>query len=157
VSSSPREGDGRLRSKLWAFCEFARSLSRLSTCRRLQVGCIVVTPDLTEVLAIGYNGPPAGVDNDRCRATGPGDGHGGCGCIHGEANALVRLKATGSDLVMLTTDSPCEHCAGLVLNSKSVGAVVYDREYRDRTGLELLEAAGVTVVPRKDALRELST
>lgn len=102
------------------------------------MGAVVVRPDLSEVLAIGYNGPPAGLPNDGCRGAA-----GACGCVHAEANALVKLRSSEGGLVMVLTDSPCEHCAGLVVNSGRVGYVAYGREYRDGAGLGVLQAAGV--------------
>lgn len=119
----------------------ALDLSNLSRCKRLRVGCVLVPPDMSEVAAIGYNGPPAGEDNDACRATA-----GGCGCIHAEANALVKVRSGPAGLVLVTTDSPCEHCAGLIINSGRVGWVVYTRHYRDSRGLDLLENRGIGVV-----------
>jgi deoxycytidylate deaminase len=74
----------RVRDKLRAFWGFTESLASLSRCRRLRVGCVIIRPDFSEVLAVGYNGPPRGVPNDSCR-----DGAGVCGCIHCEANGLI--------------------------------------------------------------------
>lgn len=126
---------------------FAEDLSGLGCCRRRQVGCVVVTPELTEVVAIGYNGPPAGIPNDSCR-----DVVGQCGCVHAEASALCKLRTTERDLVLVGTVCPCEACAGLVLNSRRIGAVVYAHAYRDDRGLELLRMAGLVVVPLTDVL-----
>lgn len=126
--------------KLKIFVEFARSLGSLSTCRRASVGCVVVTPTLTEVLSIGYNGPPAGLPNDSCRSE-----VGDCGCVHAESNALVKLRTETSGLLMICTTSPCERCAGLVVNCGRVSEVLYLEEYRDRSGVDLLESLGVVV------------
>lgn len=134
--------DDRVSARLAVFCRFADDLSRLSTCRRLSVGAVVVPPDLSGVVSVGYNGPPAGLPNDGCRDHVPG----GCGCVHGEANALVKVRRGGGGLVLLLTDSPCEHCAGLVLNSAGVAAVVYGRAYRDPRGVDVLLAGGVVPV-----------
>lgn len=123
------------------FWDLAAGLARLSRCRRLSVGAVVLRPDLSEVLAVGYNGPAAGLPNDSCRGA-----EGACGCVHAEANALVKLRAGAGGLVLLTTHSPCEHCAGLVVNSGRVGWVVHGEPYRDRRGLDVLAAAGVVAV-----------
>ncbi len=131
----------RSRDKLRVFERLAADLAGLSRCRRRQVGCCLVPRDFTEVLAVGYNGPPAGVDNDSCR----GD-EGQCGCVHSEASALVKLKSPRRDLILVTTLAPCEHCAGLILNSKSVSVVVYRDEYRDSSGLSLLRSSGLVIV-----------
>lgn len=131
----------RLASKLRVFRELASSLASLSTCRRAQVGAVVVTPELSEVLAIGYNGPARGRPNDSCRG-----GEGACGCAHGESNAIAKLGGYASGLVMVTTTSPCELCAAMIANCMRVGYVVYDRAYRDLTGLGVLRDAGVVAV-----------
>jgi deoxycytidylate deaminase len=127
--------------KLNAFRVFLDSLAGLSFCKRAQTAAIVLTPDLREVLAIGYNGPPAGRNNESCREV-----EGACGCIHAEANALVKLHSRASDLILLSSTSPCEHCAGLVINSGRIHAVIYLKEYRDRTGLVLLKEAEVVTL-----------
>ncbi len=131
----------RLKQKLHVFWEFTEKLASLSCCRRLTVGCVVIPQDLSTILSIGYNGPPAGMSNDACRGQ-----EGDCGCIHAEANALVKLKTRESGLVLLTSASPCEQCAGLILNSNRIAAIVYGQEYRNRLGPMLLRSAGLVVV-----------
>lgn len=128
----------RERERLGVFLDFVTGLAGMSTCKRLQVGCMVVTPDLSEVIGIGYNGPPAGLPNDGCRG-----GEGVCGCIHADANALVKLGSIRSDLVMIITHSPCEHCAGLVIDSRRIRSVLYMHSYRDPVGLRILEQVGI--------------
>lgn len=125
---------------------FTESLAGLSTCKRLKVGCAVIPPDLTEVVGIGYNGPAAGEMNDACRSA-----EGACGCIHAEANALIKVRSR-APLIMFTSRSPCEHCAGLILNNRSVAAVLYARPYRDPFGLKRIERAGVLAVSWEEAV-----
>lgn len=132
---------GREAEKLATFVGFARDLAELSTCSRLRVGCVIVTPEMSEVLAVGYNGPPAGLPNDSCRGS-----VGSCGCAHAEANALVKLSSPRRDLAMLLTASPCERCAGMIANCGRVRAVIYGDEYRDQTGVRVLGAAGVAAL-----------
>lgn len=127
--------------KLRAFTDFAMSLSKLSTCKRLQVGCVILSEGFSQVFSIGYNGVPSGVDNDSCR-----EEKGNCGCIHAEANALVKLKTTQTGLWLLSTTCPCEHCAGLIVNSKSIDVVLYINTYRIEKGLNLLRDCGITTV-----------
>jgi deoxycytidylate deaminase len=132
--------DLRLDAKLRVFCDLAVRLSTLSTCKRLSVGCVILPLDLSSVSAIGYNGVPAGEDNSSC------DGEEGrCPCIHAEANALVKLRDR-RDCLLLTTVSPCLHCAGLIVNSGVVRAVGYLSEYRDLSGLTRLQAAKIVTV-----------
>lgn len=113
------------------------------------VGTIILTPDLQEVVSIGYNGPPAGVPNESCRGT-----EGSCGCAHAEGNAIAKLRGGGYELVMMTTVLQCEHCAGLVINSQKVKYVIYGQPYRDPAGEALLRASGVLVVRVQDLLGE---
>lgn len=126
----------RFRQKLKVFFGFTEDLASLSTCRRLQVGALIVQPDFSEVLAVGYNGPPAGRSNDSCRSN-----QGNCGCVHAEANAIAKLATRDRDLLMLVTASPCEACAGLIINSGRVAVLIYGEPYRDPTGLTLLEGS----------------
>ena len=92
--------------------DFCKSLSKLSTCRRLQVAAIIVDHRFTRVLSIGYNGWPVGAPNDACLGVA-----GSCGCVHAEANALIKLQYRTPHMFMITTHSPCLHCAGLILNA----------------------------------------
>lgn len=146
--SGKTDGDDRLRAKLRAFAGLAESLAALSTCKRLQVGCVAVTSDLSSVAAVGYNGPPVGLPNDGCRCDSPGL----CGCCHGEASALSKPRLPRTDLVLIVTASPCEQCAGAIVNSGSVAAVLYRDEYRLPDGLDVLRRAGVVVANWGDRL-----
>ena len=56
--------------------DLADSLSRHSTCKRLNVGCAIVSCDDQRVLAIGYNGSWKGGPN-ACDSDEPGN----CGCF----------------------------------------------------------------------------
>ena len=122
------------------FMDFAVSLSRRSTCRRLNVGCVVVTRDNSRVLSVGYNGSYHGGPND-CDSDEPGN----CGCIHAEANSLVKLDYNDpSSKLLYTTWSPCVPCAKLIVNA-GIAEVVYLNEYRKLDGVELLRNAGVLI------------
>jgi deoxycytidylate deaminase len=140
----------RLRSKIEVFGKFVENLAQLSTCKRLKVGCAIITPNFNEVVAIGYNGPPTRYPNDACRGE-PGN----CGCVHAEANALVKLRARSPGLVLWTSYSPCEHCAGLILNA-GVGSVIYMGNYRDPTGLEKVRRVNLAAVSYWDLLGRLN-
>lgn len=133
--------NSRYQQKLKLLTDFTTQLATLSVCKRKQVGCIVVPEDFTRVLAIGYNGPPAGLPNDLCSAT-----EGACGCIHAEMNALLKLSITERTLLMLTTLSPCKLCAGMIINSQQVKSVLYKIEHSDTSGNNLLRSAGINVI-----------
>ncbi len=58
------------------YMRMAEELGKRSTCARSQVGSVITTGDLTQVLGIGYNGNARGLPN-ACDATEPGR----CGCF----------------------------------------------------------------------------
>jgi len=122
------------------YMRMAEELAKRSTCTRLQVGTVITDALLQNVVAIGYNGNARGFPN-RCDTSVPGS----CGCLHSEVNALVKAPGGMDDKVVFVTDSPCVMCAKLMVNSGTTH-LFYRRAYRDPTGLELLEAAGVTTV-----------
>lgn len=117
----------------------ANLTSKMSTCQRLQVGTVLATRDLTQFV-VGYNGGPKGGRNACARETA-----GDCGCVHAEMNAVA--KATpGVHVVCFTTDSPCELCAVLLVNS-GVEEVYYQREYRKTDHLVGLPIEFIHVPP----------
>lgn len=120
--------------------DFAQSISRRSYDPRRQVGAVVVTEQNTQVLAVGYNGNYSGGPNE-VESTNPGES----GMIHAEINALLKCDYNSpSKKIMYVTLSPCRMCAKAMVNS-GIKEVVYDVEYRDVSGLDLLLAAGVAV------------
>lgn len=131
--------DDRQREKLRTFMEVARTLSSLTICKRKPCGALLLPPDFSEIIAIGYNGPPAGLPNDSCPGTE------GCGCMHAEENCLVKARRhSAAELTLLVTRAPCSHCAGLVINSRSVARVVWaDPSTKGADGLALLDRAGI--------------
>jgi deoxycytidylate deaminase len=146
--------DSRLILKTRVMWRFCRSLSKLSTCKRENShnGCIVYPQDFSEILAIGYNGQPAGLPNDECRDT-----EGGCGCIHAEANAVAKLSTHRENLILMCTMSPCELCAGLIINCRKIVTVLYGTQYRDSTPLGKLAYAGIGTIELLSGMGELGT
>lgn len=122
------------------YMRMAEELAKRSTCTRLQVGTVVTDANLENVVAIGYNGNARGLPN-RCDSSVPGN----CGCIHSEVNALVKAPGHLQNKVVFVTASPCVMCAKLMINS-DVTHVFYRRCYRDPSGIELLDGAGVVPV-----------
>jgi dCMP deaminase len=119
------------------YMRMAEELAKRSTCARNRVGSVITTGDLTQVLGIGYNGNAKGLPN-RCDGSEPGR----CGCIHSEANALIKAGAQVEGKLMFVTASPCVMCAKMMVNS-NVRRVYYRTPYRDPAGLEVLRQAGV--------------
>ena len=122
------------------YMRMAEELAKRSTCARLQVGSVITTPDLTQVLGIGYNGNAKGLPN-RCDSSQPGN----CGCLHSEQNCLIKAGAQLPGKVMFVSASPCVMCAKMIINA-NVTRVYYREAYRDPAGLDVLRQAGVEVI-----------
>lgn len=118
-------------------------VSQRGTCDRLQVGAILSIGG--RVISTGYNGSPQG--SPHC---GPlvCDKDSPCTqSVHAEANALIFAARNGVsvlDSTMYCTHNPCSDCAKLIINS-GVSEVVYKKEFRTTTGIELLTKAGIIV------------
>jgi dCMP deaminase len=122
------------------YMRMAEELAKRSTCVRLRVGTVITDAALSNVLGIGYNGNASGLPN-RCDSSEPGL----CGCIHSEMNALVKAPGAIRDKVVFVTTSPCRMCAKLIIQS-GVSHVFYRKAYREPTGLEVLESAGIPAI-----------
>lgn len=129
--------------------EIARAVGKRSYDTRLKVGAIIVSEDNTSMLSLGYNGNGAGLPNVPDSAE-PGQS----GFIHAEINAIIKCSYHyPTAKVMYVTDSPCRQCAKCILNAK-IKTVIYDREYRDTSGLELLKQGRVVVHKLSDLLQQ---
>ena len=121
------------------FMKVAEIVSIRSTCKRLQVGAVIVDPTLLYILSIGYNGNYAGGPNI-CDT----DEIGLCGCVHAEINALVKADNRIKDKILFTTNMPCANCAKLIINS-GFSKVYYRHKYRLIVGIELLKQTNIEV------------
>lgn len=110
----------------------------LSTCSRLNVGCLLLSPDGERLLAFGYNGTWRGGPNEV-----PDDEEGHPAWVHAEANALVKSRPF-EPFVAFVTHTPCVTCAMLLINAQ-VEKVYAVHRYRDPTGWDLLKEAEVPV------------
>ena len=120
--------------------DFAHSIAQRSYDPRHQVGAVIVTVDNTQVLAIGYNGNYAGGPNE-VESDVPGES----GMLHAEINALLKMDFNNPKHKKLyITLSPCRMCAKAMVNA-GIDEVMYDVEYRDITGLNILEDSGIIV------------
>ncbi|HYZ02404.1 MAG TPA: deaminase [Candidatus Binatia bacterium] len=137
VAEQPVEGVPERIPLEEVYMRMAEELAKRSTCARTQVGSVIASADLTQVLGIGYNGNARGLPN-RCDRPEPGN----CGCLHSEANALIKAGAQTPGKVMFVTVSPCVMCAKMIVNS-NVARVYYRSGYRDPAGVEVLRESGV--------------
>ena len=114
---------------------------KLSYCERRQVGAIVVKDRM--IISDGYNGTPTGFENI-CEDD---EGYTKWYVLHAEANAISKLAMSTQSAVGATlyiTLSPCRECSKLIHQSGIV-RVVYQEAYKDGSGLQFLERAGVAL------------
>jgi dCMP deaminase len=133
-----------------AYLKMAKSWAKLSHCQRKQVGALIVKDDM--IISDGYNGTPSGFDN--CCEDENGDTH--WYVLHAEANAILKVaKSTNNckGATLYLTLSPCKDCSKLVLQA-GIKRVVYVDEYKDCSGVEFLNSAGIEVVQLENALNE---
>ena len=127
----------------------AETFAELSHARRLHVGAIVVKDD--RIISIGYNGMPAGWDNN-CedelhQPVGRVDLVTKPEVLHAETNAIAKLaksNESGMGATMFITHAPCLDCAKLIYQS-GISSVLYRDAYRNTSGITFLERSGVTV------------
>lgn len=148
--------------------QIAYQTAKLSYAERRKVGCIIVKDE--QIVSFGYNGTPHGFTND-CEEVqtryyenpdhaeillekGYECKDGCCSktvtkkeVLHAESNAITKLAkstmtSTGADLY--TTTAPCFDCSKLIIQA-GIKRVFYSESYRDMSGLDLLNQAGIEV------------
>ena len=123
------------------YMQFAETIARRSTCKRLAVGTVITTTDYRKVLAVGYNGNASGLANS-CDREEPGN----CGCLHSEENAVINCDAPReTKKFVFVTHLPCAACAKRLINLGNVEKIVYRNSYRKKDAIDLLETVGITV------------
>ena len=122
-----------------AYLKMAQTWGELSHCERKKVGALIVKDRM--IISDGYNGTPSGFENP-CEDE---ENYTKWYVLHAEANANLKVAAstqscTGATLYI--TLSPCRECSKLIHQS-GIKRVVYSKAYKDTSGLEFLEKAGV--------------
>jgi dCMP deaminase len=133
-----------------AHMEAAEVYSKLSSAKRLQVGCVIVKDNT--IIGIGYNGMPSGWTNECEHAIYEEDiGHSytktKAEVLHAETNALAKVaRSTNSSdgASLFVTHAPCLDCAKLIHQS-GINSVYYRNTYRDDFGIEFLKKCNVEV------------
>ena len=121
------------------YMDFAKAISKRSSCKRLNVGSVVTTTDFRKVLSVGYNGNAAGLPNTCDR-----DEAGNCGCLHSEENAAINCDSPRSvEKYVFVTHLPCASCAKRLINIGNVKKVFFDEDYRKRDSVELFKIVGI--------------
>ncbi len=152
------------------YMQVAYQFAKLSYAERRKVGCVIVKDK--QVISFGYNGTPHGFENE-CECEVKMDPDAGAWLdpetieeqwpysnengryklttkrevLHAESNAIMKVaKSTMSceDADLYTTTCPCFDCAKLIIQA-GIKKVYYTEDYRDMSGVELLERAGIEV------------
>jgi len=137
------------------YMDWAKRVAQLSYARRLQVGAVIVKNDC--VISYGYNGTPAGWDNN-CEdeipisplsdeldntftlKTKPE-------VLHAEMNALMKLaksNGSGNEASLFITHAPCLECAKGIYQA-GISEIYYGEDYRSDDGLYFLNKCGVKI------------
>lgn len=129
-----------------AYLRIAQEWGKLSYCKRKQVGAIIVKNRM--IISDGYNGTPSGFENcceDQNNITK-------WYVLHAEANAILKVaRSTQSceNATLYITLSPCKECSKLIHQS-GIKRVVYKQAYKDTSGIDFLQKAGVEVELMED-------
>jgi len=121
--------------------DIAHRISKMSRCKRKQVGCVIVKDN--NIISFGWNGTPAGEDNDCEDCNGDSKPN----VIHAEDNALRKLtrsNESASDASVFLTCTPCIRCSERMADAK-ISKVFYAELYESANGLGLdyLEKHGI--------------
>ena len=124
-----------------AYLKIAREWGKLSYCKRRQVGAIIVKDNM--IISDGYNGTPSGFEN----VCEDDNNFTKWYVLHAEANAITKVASStqsSEGATLYISLSPCKNCSKLIHQAK-IKRVVYEEQYKDTSGLEFLEKAGVEV------------
>ena len=129
-----------------AYLKMAVEWSKLSYCKRKQVGAIIVKDRM--IISDGYNGTPSGFEN----CCEDDEGLTQWYVLHAEANAILKVAKstqTCENATLYITLSPCKDCSKLI-HQAGIKRVVYCNGYHDSSGIDFLEKAGVVVEQIED-------
>lgn len=122
-----------------AYLRIAREWGALSHCKRKKVGALIVKDRM--IISDGYNGTPTGFEN-YCEDE---EGYTKWYVLHAEANAILKVASSTQSCqgaTLYITMSPCKDCSKLI-HQAGIKRLVYYIDYKDNSGLEFLEKAGV--------------
>jgi dCMP deaminase len=151
-----------------AHMKAAEVYAQLSSAKRLQVGCVVVKDNT--IIGIGYNGMPAGWENDCEYKEYPDryDKHSEWAdlyfplqepdgtyyrlktrpeVLHAETNAIAKIaRSTNSSdgAALFVTHAPCLDCAKIIYQA-GINSVYYRNTYRSTDGVDFLQMCNIHV------------
>lgn len=124
-----------------AYLKMAKEWAQLSHCERKKVGALIVKDRM--IISDGYNGTPSGFEN-YCEDE---EGYTKWYVLHAEANAILKVAASTQSCkgaTLYITLSPCQQCSKLI-HQAGIKRVVYINKYKDTSGVDFLEKAGVEI------------
>lgn len=145
--------------------EYFMGIALLSSLRskdpNTKVGACIVD-DSNKVVSIGYNGMPAGLDENQLSWNkGEGLDSKYLYVCHAEFNAILNTR-NGSSLKgcrLYVTLFPCNECAKAVIQTGIKEVVYLDNKYQDQTATiaskKMLELAGVKLRQYKEKVPEI--
>ena len=124
-----------------AYLKMALEWSKLSYCKRRQVGALIVKDRM--IISDGYNGTPTGFENI-CEDD---ENYTKWYVLHAEANAIMKVSAStqsSKGATLYITLSPCRECSKLIFQSW-IKRLVYNKEYKDTSGIDFLKKSGIDI------------
>ncbi|MDX1830085.1 MAG: dCMP deaminase family protein [Lutibacter sp.] len=128
-----------------AYMKMALEWAKLSYCERKKVGALIVKDRM--IISDGFNGTPTGFENN-CEENDETKWY----VLHAEANAILKVASSTQSCknsTLYITMSPCKECSKLIHQS-GIKRVVYANAYKDTSGLDFLEKAGVELTYLKN-------
>ena len=119
--------------------EVLASVEKLSTCYKTHVGAVLFKD--TRIIAIGYNGTPAGWEHCKDKH----DLHLTYD-VHAEANVIAFCAKHGiqtNETIMFVSKSPCRECAKLIVQAGITTVWIKEVYENDIIGLEILARSGI--------------
>jgi dCMP deaminase len=138
------------------FMDITFLVAKRSTCRRRQVGAIVVKDK--RILSTGYNGAPMGLAH--CLDIGclreknnipSGERHELCRGLHAEQNAIIQAAYHGISIkgsVLFCTNHPCIICLKMLINA-GIKKIIYKEGYADKLSVDMSIESGIELVEYK--------
>ena len=125
------------------YMSIAKQYAALSKSPTLKVGCIMVPNDFSKIISVGYNGWEKGGTNEPDSLE-----EGKSGAIHGEINCMLKVdnRLLYSKCYMYITHSPCKICSRAIVNFGTIVSVIYNENYRDLSGIEILKKSGISCI-----------
>lgn len=146
------QSDGRLTLDEY-FIEMAHLVKKRGTCRRRQVGAVIVRDKM--VVSTGYNGAPRGVPHCSSEtgcltddeAIAQGRRASVCMAAHAEINAIVQAGYNNVSVkggTLYCTTFPCNFCSKAIVNA-GVREIVYEEGYPDELSKSILGYTNILI------------